>query len=227
MTNEIPRRAHLENMTAAERAIYDAQAAVERAGADPLLTEASILLSKARDKVADFVDAQPEPKPPPPADWSARDVSGEAVAPGEPNTELKADGQQKGYVVLTDAERRRGFVRPVRLTYRHVGAAGPQNPLRDLTPDEQRQTEGCGYVKFEDYPPNPDGRIGRYWTQAQLDKVGEGCGTTTSMSRDIAETYARDPRFYGSTFCVRCGTHLPVGAGGEFVWEGTDERVGT
>ena len=33
--------------------------------------------------------------------------------------ELKSNGQQKGYVVLSDAERSRGFVRPVRRTYVH------------------------------------------------------------------------------------------------------------
>jgi hypothetical protein len=38
------------------------------------------------------------------------------------------------------------------------------------------------------------------------------------MSRAIAETYARDPAFYGSTFCVHCRTHFPVGEQGEFVW---------
>jgi len=39
--------------------------------------------------------------------------------------ELRPDGQQKGYVVLTDEERARGFVRPVRRTYVHekCGAA--------------------------------------------------------------------------------------------------------
>lgn len=58
------------------------------------------------------------------------------------------------------------------------------------------------------------------------------CHTVTTMGRSIAETYAIDPRFYGSTFCVGCGTYRPVGAHGEFVWvdvEGriTNEKVGT
>lgn len=47
------------------------------------------------------------------------------------------------------------------------------------------------------------------------------------MGVALAETYARDPEFYGSTMCVACGVHYPVGAKGEFVWQGTDERVGT
>lgn len=56
--------------------------------------------------------------------------------------------------------------------------------------------------------------------------VHEKCRTTTTMGQTIAETYARDPSFYGGTYCVRCGMHRPVGANGEFVWEdGT--KVGT
>jgi len=47
------------------------------------------------------------------------------------------------------------------------------------------------------------------------------------MGQAIAETYARDPGYYGSTFCANCGEHFPVGEGGEFVWDGTIERVGT
>lgn len=53
------------------------------------------------------------------------------------------------------------------------------------------------------------------------------CGGDTTMSQTIAETYARDPGFYGATFCVHCRAHFPVGAGGEFVWAGTNEKVGT
>lgn len=44
------------------------------------------------------------------------------------------------------------------------------------------------------------------------------CGTVTAMAQDIAETYARQPSFYGSTYCVRCGMHRPVGVEGEFEW---------
>lgn len=56
--------------------------------------------------------------------------------------------------------------------------------------------------------------------------VHEVCGVATTMGQDIAETYARDPQFYGSTFCVSCKTHLPVGADGEFVWD-DGSKVGT
>lgn len=53
------------------------------------------------------------------------------------------------------------------------------------------------------------------------------CGVVTTMSQTIAETYARDPYFYGATFCCGCGAHFPVGLTGEFVWDGTNEKVGT
>ena len=91
--------------------------------------------------------------------------------------ELKPNGQQKGYVVLSEAERAKGFIRPVRRSYIH-----------------------------------------------------EKCGTVTTMGQALAETYARDPYFYSGTFCCGCGAHFPVGDaefGGEFLWDGTDERVGT
>ena len=51
-----------------------------------------------------------------------------------------------------------------------------------------------------------------------------GCGTRTTMSQSIAETYARDPKFYSGTFCCSCGVHRPLN---EFVWEGTTEQVGS
>jgi hypothetical protein len=54
--NEIPRRCYVERWVPAEQAISDAVQAVEVMGADVRLTEAVILLSEARDKVADYVD---------------------------------------------------------------------------------------------------------------------------------------------------------------------------
>lgn len=84
-----------------------------------------------------------------------------------------ATGMQRKYVVLSDEERAKGFVRPVRRTYTH-----------------------------------------------------EKCGVATTMGPMIAETYARDPKFYGGTYCVGCGSHFPVGENGEFIWDdGT--KVGT
>lgn len=48
------------------------------------------------------------------------------------------------------------------------------------------------------------------------------CGTTTTMGRTLAETYARDPHFYGATFCCRCNEHKPLA---EFTWEPDGEPM--
>jgi hypothetical protein len=50
------------------------------------------------------------------------------------------------------------------------------------------------------------------------------CGTVTTMGRALSETYARDPSFYGATFCVHCNQHLPVA---EFVWTADGQQVGS
>jgi hypothetical protein len=89
---------------------------------------------------------------------------------------IEASGQHGAYYVLTEEERAKGFVRPVRRSYRHVG----------------------------------DG----------------ACGQVTTMGLAIAETYARQPSFYGATFCATCRVHKPVGELGEFVWVENDGRDG-
>jgi len=87
---------------------------------------------------------------------------------------LRPDGMQNDYVVLAEEERAKGFVRPVRHSYKHLT-----------------------------------------------------CGGVTTMGQTLAETYARDPGFYTGTFCCGCRAHFPVGEDGEFVWDGSDEKVGT
>lgn len=74
--------------------------------------------------------------------------------------------QAEAYLVLSEAERAAGYVRPIRRSYIH-----------------------------------------------------ETCGTVTTMGQMLAETYARNPRFYGATFCVACSMHRPVGPQGEFIWD--------
>ena len=71
--------------------------------------------------------------------------------------------QAEVYLVLSDEERAKGFLRPVRQTYVH-----------------------------------------------------DKCGVATKMGIALAEAYARDPKFYGATYCVKCSAHFPVS---EFKWE--------
>lgn len=53
------------------------------------------------------------------------------------------------------------------------------------------------------------------------------CGTVTTMSQAIAETYAANPTFYGGTYCAGCGIHFYFRApDGDFRWLDDDTRVG-
>lgn len=131
------------------------------------------------------------------------------------------DGQNKMYLILSAEERAKGFVRPVRRSYCHVGIR-PKYPIRDLTEEEKARYAQFGYVKFEEYPVSESSSlVGRYWTQEQLNS---GCRAVTYMSQELAETYARNPKFYGATFCSNCKRHFPVE---EFVWDTTNEIVGS
>lgn len=143
-----------------------------------------------------------------------------------------ATGMQKGYVVLSEAERAKGFVRPVYRSYKHVGSPGPKYELVDLTEQQKESTKGNQYVKYEKYPESESPIVGRYWTQRDLDRAGKACNGITTMSLPLSETYACDPHFYGGTMCSHCHNHFPVGKDGEFVWvdsngDVTDLRVGT
>lgn len=79
--------------------------------------------------------------------------------------------QAKVYIILSEEERAKGFVRPVRKSYKHTT-----------------------------------------------------CGSVTTMGLGLAETYARDPKFYGGTYCVCCQMHRPVA---EFNWDPDGEVVGS
>lgn len=140
---------------------------------------------------------------------------------GAPDEIDPASGMHKDYWVLCPEERAKGFIRPVRRSYKHVGQQ-PKGTLRKLTEEELERYKGTDYVAFEAYPESEYPKTGRFWTQEQLDH--KGCGTVTTMGTALAETYARDPHFYGSTFCCGCGTHFRVT---EFVWEGTTEVLGS
>lgn len=135
--------------------------------------------------------------------------------------QTRPDGQQDTYLVLPAEARERGFVRPVRREYRHVGAR-PKYHTRPLTEEEAVRYAAFGYVVFEGYPEEAD-KLGRYWTKKQLES---GCGSVTTMARELAETYAAKPDYYGATFCATCGAHFPVGEHGEFVWIEEDGRDG-
>lgn len=52
--------------------------------------------------------------------------------------------------------------------------------------------------------------------------VHKACGAETTMPLAIAQTYARDPWFYGATYCCSCGKHRPLQ---EFTWDGAQAEM--
>jgi hypothetical protein len=130
--------------------------------------------------------------------------------------------QAKVYLVLSEEERAKGFIRPLRRSYTHVGKPKPKYPLTDLSAEDIKRFEKYGWVKYEKFPESEDPAVGQYWSQKDLDD--KGCGISTKMGLALCETYARDPHFYGATYCVGCSKHLPVE---EFVWDEDGERVGS
>lgn len=141
-------------------------------------------------------------------------------------------GQNNCYLVLSEEERAKGFVRPYRESYVHIGKIPMYKGIwRMLSDDDKKEFPDKNYVAVMIVLTKEDGSPigGSYVTQQELDawkagiRVG-GCGTSTRMAQAIAETYARNPKFYGATFCTGCNKHLPVE---EFVWEGTNELVGS
>lgn len=140
------------------------------------------------------------------------------------NSPIRPDGQQELYLVLSEEERAKGFVRPVRTVYIHAGAR-PVYETRPLTKEEHdRYFDAYGYVAYEEYPQDSGSAVmGRFWTD---EKLNSGCFTETTMALALAETYARQPNYYGATFCAYCSKHYPVGPDGEFEWlDGT--KVGS
>jgi hypothetical protein len=89
---------------------------------------------------------------------------------------------------------------------------------RELQPNGQQK----GYVVL-----SAEERAKGFVRPVRRSYVHDKCGGVTTMGLALAETYARDPGFYSGTFCAGCGTHFPVGAEGQFTWDGTGEKVGT
>lgn len=137
-------------------------------------------------------------------------------------------GQHKDYIVLCPDERAKGFVRPYRDAYRHVGekmCGAYIDPPHIRNNPENTQTLICRKAVGH------EGSCGDLWwtlphaeaEQVHRTKRRGGCGKITTMGRSLAETYARDPKFYGATFCTNCNHHLPVA---EFTWYEMDGTEG-
>jgi len=136
-------------------------------------------------------------------------------------------GQHEIYLVLSDEERAKGFVRPVRKTYVHKGRYFGHG-VEML--EEPYLYNGKTYVAKANIFIDGEKLSSQFITQDELNQYKNtggyigGCGTATTMGQALAETYARNPSFYGATFCCGCNKHIGVH---EFVWDGTKETVGS
>lgn len=145
----------------------------------------------------------------------------------------KETGQNDCYLVLSEEERAKGFIRPYRDAYIHVGKkvdTSKMIPVDEYWGDDYKEydevrrkkfKEEYGYMYFIPNENKDSAVVGTYITEKDLKK---GCGALTTMGRALSETYARNPKFYGATFCTGCNTHLPVA---EFVWDADGEVLGS
>ena len=140
--------------------------------------------------------------------------------------------QNKKYLVLSDEEIAKGYIRPLRRTYVHRGKKMPsrnEGVIREYTDKEKeehkRWNSAAEMVYSDEYKKkvnmNPS-TVGVCLTEEEYNAFKEGkeyiggCGVATIMADEIAKTYARNPYFYGSTYCISCKKHLPVS---EFLWD--------
>jgi hypothetical protein len=90
----------------------------------------------------------------------------------------------------------------------------PQDPRLTHGIDPEPVEQAAAYLVLPS-----DQRAKGFIRPVRRSYIHQVCGAVTTMSQAIAETYARQPGFYGTTFCAHCSRHLPVGPAGEFVWE--------
>ena len=105
--------------------------------------------------------------------------------------------QCETYLVLSEEERAKGFVRPVRTSYIHVGRdlSHYKGIHRMLTEEEQNKYPDKKYVAILTIITNDDGTFkgGTYVTNEELiayqfGKRTGGCNTSTIMGQDLSET---------------------------------------
>jgi hypothetical protein len=145
--------------------------------------------------------------------------------------QTETTGQHKDYIVLCPDERAKGFIRPVRNKYIHAGRSvcGAIVNRGDL-PLSMQPLGGMRDICAQPFG-HEGSHEGPFFTvdQPEHAKILEkhrkgGCDVETVVGTALSETYARDPKFYGATFCVGCNKHLPVA---EFIWSQDGETVGS
>jgi hypothetical protein len=98
--------------------------------------------------------------------------------------------------------------------------------LTDGSPedDEYREIDPATGQQRDHVVLTPEERAKGFVRPVRSSYVHIACDGATTMGLSIAETYARDPKFYSKTFCVHCKGYFPVD---EFRWTGTSRLVGS
>jgi len=89
------------------------------------------------------------------------------------------------------------------------------------TPDETLLPDG---QKADHWVLSPEERQNGWVRPYRESYVHNTCGTQTRMPKACAETYAKNPKYYGSTFCCGCRTYFSVT---QFEWEDGSGTVGS
>lgn len=101
-------------------------------------------------------------------------TDGSPVPEDRSHTELRVDGQQKGYVVLSQEDRDKGFVRPVRRTYIHEKCGTETKMPQEIAETYARKPDFysgtfCVYCRSH-FPVGASGEF--VWKDAPAEKVG-------------------------------------------------------
>jgi hypothetical protein len=101
----------------------------------------------------------------------------------------------------------------------------PNDPRLGRGVDQEPRPQNETYLVLSDEEREPRASSGRCASRTSTSSAV----SITTMNQAIAETYARQPTFYGATYCCTCRKHLPVA---EFIWIESDglphgHRVGS
>lgn len=78
--------------------------------------------------------------------------------------------------------------------------------------------------QYERHPVLPKNDKAKFIRPYRVSYRHKTCDGVTYMGRAIAETYARDPKYYTHTFCAWCKTYPVVS---EFIWTEDGKEVGS
>lgn len=89
----------------------------------------------------------------------------------------------------------------------------------DPPPEDFDYGERLRDGQFENHPKIEEGEFEQ---EPRDTYIHEECGGSTTMKGELPESVARDPSYYGKTFCKTCEEYVPVE---EVHWEDGEDWV--